>query len=94
MEKYSVLAFVPKVERGDIGMLGWGENRKCGMFSQCPLSKQEPLSIKNPANYYLLGNMVLVGKTAGTEVRNVLIMKSSGTDLIVDRAWFGLQPAE
>lgn len=42
------------------------------MFCQCPLWKQEPLSIKNSANYYVLEKMVLVGKTAGTEARNVL----------------------
>lgn len=57
-----------------------GENRKC-MFCQCPLWKQEPLSIKNSANYYVLEKMVLVGKTAGTEARNVLV---TGTGLIVN----------
>lgn len=52
------------------------------MFCQCPLWKQEPLSIKNPANYYVLGKMVLVGKTAGAEARKVLV---TGAGLIVNR---------
>lgn len=38
--------------------------------------------------------MVLVGKTAGTEAKNVVFTKSWGTDLIVDCGWFGIQPAE
>lgn len=38
--------------------------------------------------------MVLVGETAGTEAKNILFTNSSGTDLIVDRGWFGIQPAE
>lgn len=50
----------------------------------------------NKEFYKLLfvGEMVLVGKTACTEAKNVLITKRSGTDLIVDRGWFGLQPDE
>lgn len=38
--------------------------------------------------------MVLVGETAGTEAKNILFTNSSGTDLIVDRGRFGIQPAE
>lgn len=36
----------------------------------------------------------MVGKPAGTEAKNVLITRSSGTDPIVDPGWFGIQPAE
>lgn len=69
------------------------KNRKCAVC-QCPLWKQEPLSVKNSADYYLLGKMVLVGKTAGREAKNVLFTKSPGTDLIVARGWLVIQPAE
>lgn len=58
-----------------------------------PLWKQEPLSIKNSANYDLLGKMVLAGKMADAEARSVLVT-SSGAALVVNRDWFGIQPAE
>lgn len=84
MSERSVLDLVLSGE-GGVGRLRKGRKQEMWYVCQCPLWKQEPLSIKSSADYYLLVKMVPVGKTAGTEARHVLITKSSGTDLIVDR---------
>lgn len=92
--KYSVRDFVLKVVKEVLAILGRGEGERRNVVCVAsPLWKQEPLSIKNPANYDLLGKMVLSGKTADAEARSVLVT-SSGAALVVNRGWFGIQPAE
>lgn len=59
---------------------------------QCPLWKQEPLSIKNSADSLWGEN----GDDWGALQVQKLEMFSSQkfTDMIVDCGWFGIQPAE
>lgn len=75
VRKHSVLDLVLSGE-GGVGLLRKGRKQEMWYVCQCPLWKQEPLSIKNSADYYLLVKMVLVGKTAGTEARHVLRYRS------------------
>lgn len=73
-------------------MLRRGASRKHVAFCPCPLPKQEPHSVKNPANRCLLGRMAPRGETAGAGARRVLVAGSAGTDLIVERVGLVLSP--
>lgn len=72
-----------------------GEGRKQEMcFLPVPTVDAEAPFNKEFCKLLFVGEHGVGGETAGTEAKNVVFTKSSGTDLIVDCGWFGIQPAE